>query len=211
MHISLENAGRRFNREWIFRHVDLSFQPGDRWVILGNNGSGKSTLLQSIAGFLRPSEGKVVYQNNGSDIDQEEVYQHIALASPYLEIFEDYNLVEAIGFHRKFKPLLVKDSPKQIAERIGLGAHTKKQVANFSSGMRQKLRLALAILSDTEVLLLDEPTSNLDADAISWYQQMVAEYGNDRLIIVCSNHQTQEYGFCTQEINMTDLKVNLGV
>lgn len=206
MKIQLENLGKKFGREWIFRALNYSFDEANPVVISGSNGSGKSTLLQVISGSMMEGEGKVIYSHNGKEIPQEEIYQHISYASPYLELMEDFTLSESISFHSKFKSWRNKLSDANVLERSGLAHARDKQLKNFSSGMKQRVRLLLAILSNTPLLLLDEPCSNLDAQAMEWYGELIREHGKDRTIIVCSNQVKQEYFFCTAELKIETFK-----
>lgn len=206
MNIQLENLGKKFGREWIFRALNYSFAEANPVVISGSNGSGKSTLLQVISGSMMEGEGKVIYSHNGKEIPQEEIYQYISYASPYLELMEDFTLSESISFHSKFKSWRNNLSDANVLERSGLAHARDKQLKNFSSGMKQRVRLLLAILSNTPLLLLDEPCSNLDAQAMEWYGDLIREHGTDRTIIVCSNQVKQEYFFCTAELKIEAFK-----
>ncbi len=204
--IKVTNAGKKFGREWIFRKVDLDINPSEKVVIMGLNGSGKSTLLQAMTGYLTLNEGSVSYTNNQQTIDNEQLYKFISLASPYLELVEDFTLQEQITHAHNYKPFLNNLSIAQIIELSGLAAHKNKFIKLFSSGMRQRLKLTLAILADTPVLFLDEPTTNLDATVIDWYKNMIATYAMHKTIIVCSNSIKAEYGFCERVITMEDFK-----
>ncbi|MGZ4048800.1 MAG: ABC transporter ATP-binding protein, partial [Bacteroidia bacterium] len=212
MIISLNNIGKRYNYEWIFRKVEYEFTNENNYVILGSNGSGKSTLLQVIAGNLISSEGRIQYQvsgirNQGGEnniIEEEKIFSYLSFASPYLELFEEFTLVESIEFQAKFKPFAKNLSTKEIVELIQLEKSKDKQLKYYSSGMKQRVRLALAILADTPLLLLDEPTSNLDKKAIDWYQKLVNDFSQDRLIIVASNQQEYEYPFCNKQLVVED-------
>ncbi len=206
MHIQLESLGKKFGREWIFRGLNYSFAENNPVVISGANGSGKSTLLQVISGSMMEGEGKLIYSHEGKEITQSEIYKYISYASPYLELMEDFTLAESISFHGKFKSWRNGLNDKQILERSGLAHAHAKQLKNFSSGMKQRVRLLLAILSDTPLLLLDEPCSNLDAQVIEWYGELIREHGKNRTIIVCSNQVKQEYFFCTAELKIEDFK-----
>lgn len=205
MRITLTGIGKRYNAEWIFRNVNHEFREGAHTVILGGNGSGKSTLLQVISGSLLSSDGKIEYDHAGT-VNEDNIYKHISFASPYLDLFEEYTLREAIEFHKKFKPLLNDITTEKFIALTQLEKSAAKQIKYYSSGMKQRVRLALAILSNTPVLLLDEPASNLDKKAIDWYQQLVNDHSSNRLIIVCSNQQQYEYSFCTQELHIEDYK-----
>jgi len=193
MHITLTNTGKRFNREWIFRHCDYEFVSGKSYAITGSNGSGKSTLLQVIAGALMHNEGSVNY----SDSSEINVHHHISIAAPYLELIEEMTAKEMLEFHAQFKPLTLP--VEKILEAVGLANAANKQLRNFSSGMKQRLKLAQAFFSDTPVLLLDEPTTNLDAEGIDLYLQLIKDHTKGRLVIVSSNDK-QEYAFCEEII-----------
>ena len=206
MKITLDNIGKKFNHQWIFKDVNLNLDSSSSYVILGGNGSGKSTLLKIIAGFLTPSEGKLEFTNNEKIIDPEFWFKQVSIATPYLDLFEELNLIESINLQRNFKPYINKFSNKEIITLIGLEKSRNKQLKFYSSGMKQRVKLALAILADTPVLLLDEPNANLDAKAIDWYANMVNKYCKNRLVIVASNHTKSEYAFCKNEILVEEYK-----
>ena len=203
--ITLENIGRRFNREWIFREVNYTFNSGSAYAILGPNGSGKSTLLQILNGSLAPSMGKITYQLNGQPVEVEKAYQHLSLSAPYMELVEDFTLREMIDFHFKFKQIKAGLDTSSVIELLNLQASKDKMIKYFSSGMKQRTKLALAFCADTPMLMLDEPTSNLDAQGSEWYLSLAEQFSKDRLTIICSN-QPHEYGFCSEVIRITDYK-----
>lgn len=206
MRITLEQIGRRFNREWIFRNVNYTFKSGNSYAILGANGSGKSTLLQVISGSLTGSEGEVNYFKNDLLVDIENVFPELSLAAPYLELIEEFSLSEHIDFHFQFKKYRKGYNKQLLVSLLDLQHSEHKALKNFSSGMKQRVKLALAFCSDTQVLLLDEPTSNLDQQGIEWYLSLINEFSADRLVIVCSN-QEHEYRFCDHKINVHDYKL----
>lgn len=188
MELVLKDIGRRFGREWIFRHLDATIPAGSHLLIVGHNGSGKSTLLQIIAGFLTPSEGEVHRRDQ-----DEHTNEAFPVAAPYMEVFEELTLKEAIEFHKRFRKFKNNLSCDEVMKILELTPHAGKQVRNFSSGMRQRLRLGLAILTEAPVICLDEPTSNLDRGAVKWYRQLLQEYAGERTVIVSSNHQEDDY------------------
>jgi ABC-type multidrug transport system ATPase subunit len=205
MEILLKTIGRRFNRDWIFRNVSYSFKKGSSYAILGRNGSGKSTLLQIIAGSLSQSEGSIEIIVDGKSLESEELYQSLTIATPYLELIEEFTLSEMIDFHFGFKKYIPGLDKEKLFELLDLKASKNKAIKYFSSGMKQRTKLALAICSDTDMLLLDEPASNLDAQAITWYQDLIKDYTENRIVIVCSN-QEHEYFFCQHQLQMADYK-----
>ncbi|WP_291399622.1 ATP-binding cassette domain-containing protein [Daejeonella sp.] len=205
MKISLEHIGRRFNREWIFRDVNYEFISGQTYAILGANGAGKSTLLQLISGSLTNSEGTIKYFQGDTLLDQDQVFIHQSMAAPYLELIEEFTLSEIIDFHFRFKKYREGFDKRSLINLLGLKNSEFKALKHFSSGMKQRVKLALAFCSDTELLLLDEPSSNLDQQGLEWYLQLASSQCADRLVIICSN-QEQEYSFCRHKINLADYK-----
>lgn len=206
MKIVLEKTGKQFSRNWIFRNLSLSISSSQKLAILGPNGSGKSTLLQMLSGHLSPTEGKIQYAINNTQLDIENVFQHISIATPYLELIEEFTLREIVDFHFRFKKTINNLSTDEIIRLTELEKAKDKVFKNFSSGMKQRTKLALAILSDVQIVLLDEPLSNLDKAAGQWYRDMVDEYLKNKLVVVCSNHHPEEYDFCEQVMNINDYK-----
>ena len=205
MKIITQNLGKKFRNEWIFRNLNYEFQSGESYTFIGANGSGKSTLLQVISGFMPHSEGVINYKINKNPLTIDNFYKHIVVASPYLELIEDFTLSEIIEFHTKFKPFKNNLSIKQFIDFIELPKAKDKEVKFFSSGMKQRVKLGLAFWTDCEILMLDEPTSNLDAQATNWYLRNIEEYSKNRLLLLCSNQPT-EYEFCRNILNIQDYK-----
>lgn len=204
--IQIDGVGKKFGSEWIFRNLFYEIQPNDKIVILGGNGSGKSTLLQVISGYITPNEGAISYTFEGKLIEPDQLKNYISFASPYLQLIEDFTLSETIEHANLFKSFANKLSVKDVIEITQLGHAKKKYIKQFSSGMKQRLKLGLAVLSDTPLLLLDESVSNLDKEAINWYRQLITNYSNNRTIIVCSNNIEDEYFFCTKQLDVTNFK-----
>ena len=212
MQIQLNNTGKRFNKEWIFRNCNYTFNAGVSYAITGPNGSGKSTLLQTIAGAINASEGSILVYNeqlagnsNQNSIDNPLLYQHLSIAAPYLELVEEMTAKEALKFHAAFKPLSDKISIEEILTIVGLKAAADKQIRYYSSGMKQRMKLAQAIFSDVPILLLDEPCTNLDAVGYALYHQLIKDYCTNKLVIVCSN-DPQEYDFCMERLDIMNYK-----
>jgi ABC-type multidrug transport system ATPase subunit len=205
MKITIQNIGRRFNRDWIFRNIDYTFTSGETYAILGPNGSGKSTLLQVLNGSLAPSAGNISYLLDNKPVEAEAIFKELSLAAPYLELIEEFTLDEMTDFHFKFKPYRQGMDKEALVRLLNMEDARHKLIRYFSSGMKQRLKLALAFCSDTPMLMLDEPTSNLDAQGVNWYLSLVEQFAADRLTIICSNQQ-YEYGFCRHHLNISDYK-----
>jgi ABC-type multidrug transport system ATPase subunit len=215
MTISLSDAGKRFNREWIFRHFTNTFQSGQSYAITGPNGSGKSTLLQVISGSMMLNEGKIQYspdpdnhRNSSPNPDSyrdETIYKSVSICAPYLEVVEEMTLIEFLQFHHGFKPFINGISNETIMSSVGLEKAANKQIRYYSSGMKQRVKLAQCIFSDTAIVLLDEPCTNLDAEGIELYHQLISNYCSNRLVVVSSNDKV-EYSFCNHLISISAYK-----
>lgn len=205
MKISLSDTGKRFNRDWVFRGFNYEFNSGNSYAITGPNGSGKSTLLQVIGGAVGASTGTINCTIHNTPIEADKLYQHLSIAAPYLELVEEMTAIEFLEFHGRFKNFLPDTSTAGIIKRVGLEISAHKQIRYYSSGMKQRLKLAQSIFSDVPCLLLDEPCTNLDAEGIGLYQELISQYALDRIIIVSSN-DLQEYGFCKERIDILNYK-----
>jgi ABC-type multidrug transport system ATPase subunit len=194
MNITLQNIGKKFSKEWIFRNIDFQFEKDNYYHISGSNGAGKSTLLQLIAGKISPSEGEINYLNNNINISKDDFYKHVSFVSPYLRLPEEMSFDEILDFYAAFKKM--RYSKDILLNKSDIKLPSQKPIKQFSSGMKQRVKIILAIFADTPILLLDEPISNLDASGIEWYKKIVEEEKNNRLIIVCSNNIIDEHFFC---------------
>ena len=203
MKVSLTDAGKRFNRDWIFRHLTYTFEEGQSYAIIGPNGSGKSTLLQVISGSMIINEGKCQWAMNGTLT--EEPFKQVSICAPYLEVVEEMTLKEFFHFHQGFKPFLPGLTIDKIISLLGLDKAVNKQIRYYSSGMKQRVRLAQAIFSDVPAILLDEPCTNLDAVGINLYNQLINDFCKKRMVIVSSNDH-HEYEFCQNRLNIMDWK-----
>ena len=205
MKISLTDAGKRFNRDWIFRHLTYEFSAGQSYAIVGPNGSGKSTLLQVLSGSMQMNEGDGEWSVDNKKLELEKVYNYISICAPYLEVVEEMTLIEFLDFHAGFKPFLSSITSEKIISILGLENAVNKQIRNYSSGMRQRVKLAQAIFSDVSVVLLDEPCTNFDAAGIQLYHSLINDYCKNRMVVVSSNDEV-EYSFCKEKISLTAYK-----
>lgn len=204
MTINIENLSKRFNRELIFNNLSYSFSDHQKYVITGPNGSGKSTLLQILTGAVLPSNGMVNYVRSDKKIEPEDFYHHISFAAPYLELVEEFTLKEAIEFHFRFKQLKTGETIESLIRKTLFEGQQNKIIKNFSSGMKQRLKLGLAFYSETPILFLDEPTSNLDEEGVNWYLNQM-DNQKDRLIVLASNIKNEYLNF-DKELSISDYK-----
>ena len=205
MRIQLTKAGKRFNRDWIFRNADITFLPGETYAITGANGSGKSTLLQVLAGSMAISGGQINWKNREKNIDPEEVFRYLTIAAPYVEVIEEMTAIEFLNFHHRFKPLLPHVSIQEMLAIVGLEKAATKQIRYYSSGMKQRIKLAQAVFADAPLLLLDEPCTNLDSTGYELYHSLIATYTTNKTVVVSSN-DVNEYSFCRHVISIMDYK-----
>ncbi|MDX1940765.1 MAG: ABC transporter ATP-binding protein [Saprospiraceae bacterium] len=205
MKIELKNIAKRYKLEWVLRNLNLSLRTENAYAIIGPNGSGKSTLLKILSGHLTPTKGKIDFFLENKKLPSDEVYQHLSYAAPYIDLIEEFTLLEALQFHQNFKPFIKNQQPADIIQILGFERAKNKSIRHFSSGMKQRLKLALAICSDTNLLLLDEPTATLDRQGIEWYQDLIRQFADNRLVIVASNVE-EDFFFCAQKVNMLDFK-----
>jgi ABC-type multidrug transport system ATPase subunit len=204
--IKLKGLGKRFQYDWIFKNLTTIVPSGSICAITGGNGSGKSTLLKCISAINPFTEGKIEYQLGGKEITESEIFNYLVISAPYLELPEEFSLIELLNFHFKFKKPIQGLDFENMIHKMYLYEHKNKPINQFSSGMKQRLKLGLCMFSDVPMVLLDEPTSNLDEKGILWYFEMVGEFGKNKTIFICSN-DSREYGFCKQRIHMDDYKL----
>lgn len=202
MTIKLEHISKKFEENQVIKDLTAEFVSGERYVILGTNGSGKSTLIKILSGLVSPASGHVTYQLSGTTISRENVFHHISLASPWSDPVEEFTLAELLDFYRKFRPFVSGLKVNDVIDISGLEHARNRQIHHYSSGMKQRVRLLLAILTQSDLLLLDEPLANVDAKGMEWYRQLVEDYGGGRTIIVASNHHQPEYVFCQHHIEL---------
>ena len=205
MQVTLTNLGKRFNKQWIFKAINKVFDSNKTYALVGNNGSGKSTLIQLIYNYQTISKGEITYLLDGKKLEEAELVSRIAFVAPYLELIEEFTLLEMLDFHFALISKQANIHLNELISSCGLAGNENKQIRYFSSGMKQRLKLILAFAADSPLLLLDEPCSNLDESGISWYRTMVLQQVGKRTVIIASNQQF-EYDFCDEVLNVTDYK-----
>ncbi len=207
--LTARGLGRRFGRNWVFRGLDAELIAGAPTAILGPNGAGKSTLLSVLAGWAPATEGATEYQLADQPLAIENLYRETALAAPYLDLPDELSVAEVAAFQARLKPWRAGiTGPGEVVSLARLdGPLAHRRVRDLSSGMRQRLRLALALYSGARLVLLDEPTANLDRAGVAWYLDLVAQTCTpERLVLVASN-VAEEYAFCSRSLNIADFAV----
>lgn len=204
MTIELKELGKRYKNQWVFRGLSDSFSSGECIAITGPNGSGKSTLLKILSAYSTPSEGVISFSDDDEEIALESVHKHVSIATPYVELIEEFTMNEMIRFQEKFKPRLQTVSAEEIQDWLPFGP--EKQIRDYSSGMKQRLKLMLAMTADSDILLLDEPTSNLDSQGQAWYRDLLSKFGMNRLTFIASNQEEEYADFAGRSISILDYK-----
>ena len=198
--IELQQIGKRFGQQWLFKNFDATFVQGKSYAITGNNGSGKSTLLQLMYGYQSPTKGNIkALFDNQLECPKAKIHQYSAFVSPFLDLPDELTLSELLQFHFSFKPKTNEISIEEMIASLWLTESEHKKIKHFSSGMKQRVKLALAFYADVNVLFLDEPTSNLDAKGIAWYKETLQSLRANKLVLIASN-QTFEYDFADEVI-----------
>lgn len=199
--IQIKNLGKKFHQGWIFRDITQEYTTGQAIAVLGPNGSGKSTFLKIVAGMAFPSIGNINYLYNGLLMEEEERYKQVTMTAPYLELPEELTLQQLIRMHFGFRSCVSNCNDSDVMDIMGLSHAGQKPISHFSSGMKQRVRIGLALLTNAAFVFLDEPLSNLDKEGIRWYNDMIAAYTAERLVFVASNRE-DEYAFCQASINI---------
>jgi ABC-type multidrug transport system ATPase subunit len=203
--IQTEGLSKRFNREWIFKNLKYTFQSGKTYAITGPNGSGKSTLLQVLWGQLPQTAGLLRYTLNNQPVPVEDVFSHVSIAAPYLELIEEFTLEEQLQFHFRMRTLRKGFNLEGLPDKLYLSDARNKNISNFSSGMKQRLKLGLAFYTEADVIFLDEPGTNLDERAFAWYLDNLQQLPPDKLVFIASN-QRNEYPEHAEVVNLMSFK-----
>lgn len=204
MIISAKQLSKRFNKEWVFRNFTEEFSAREIIAITGANGAGKSTLMQVLWGQTLQTSGTIEWTSEGKQIDPSDLYSFISIAAPYQDLIGEFTLTEHLKFHFSYKRPVGGYSTEELIRLMYLEGAGDKKVADFSSGMRQRLRLGLAFYSEAEVTFLDEPTTNLDATGSAWYRKVLSDTKN-RLIFIATN-TAEDYPEGSRIISLNDFK-----
>jgi ABC-2 type transport system ATP-binding protein len=200
--IRTQGLGKKYGSNRLFKDLDLSFDQPGNYAITGFNGSGKSTLLLCLAGFITPSEGRVWWAKKDRKNMIKDQSGHFAFCSPALNLFEDLTLEEHLNYHKKFVRTFNIDAAKNDIKTFALTKSLNKQILSFSSGMKQRLKLILALNNDVPVIFLDEPCSNLDETGVLIYQNLIQNRQENNLVIIATNQAGIEFPLKGTIINL---------
>ncbi|MDD3738923.1 MAG: ABC transporter ATP-binding protein [Lentimicrobiaceae bacterium] len=203
MKVILKNIAKKYESQWVFKNINVEICSEQKYAILGTNGSGKSTLLRIISSYMLPTLGEVIYHSDNSIIAHDQVHKYVNYAAPYINFVEEFSVKEFLRFHKQFKPFVNGYGIDEVLDEMQLKNQADKKIAHLSSGMKQRLRLAVAFLTESKLILLDEPITNLDSDAIAWYKYMINTYTKNKTLLVSSNSVEPEYEFCDYIISLS--------
>lgn len=202
MRVELKDLGKLYGQTWIFNDINATISPGTRWGIKGHNGAGKSTLLQLIIGLSHPSKGKVTYIKNDAELSREEWGKHIGFTAPYLKLFKELKPAEMIRWSARFRPLKKGLSVDEFLKICYLTEDKNKFLNQYSTGMLQRFKIGLALTTESDLVILDEPTSNLDVQGKKWFNDVLVEHLGQRTLIVASN-EAEDFELCHDFIQLT--------
>lgn len=191
-----KNLGKWFGKRKVFDRINFSLEEKSSLVVTGKNGSGKTTLLKILCGFIRPSKGEVLISFNGKTLNQDEGRNLLGLVMPDLELYDELTALENLVFLSRIRGMDPdKDKLKEKTAMVGLSKREDDLVFSFSSGMKQRLKYAFALLLDPGILLLDEPTTNLDQEGISLVDRIVSWQRERGILILATNKKADlKYG-----------------
>jgi ABC-type multidrug transport system ATPase subunit len=208
MVIHVDSVSKQFGTEYILKNMVCKLEAGKVYALAGPNGSGKSTFMKLLSGFLSPTKGRIHFTHtNGKQIMPDAIYKHVAYAAPYIELIEEFTLLEVLHFHaqtRGWRKGLTMDNVLEITE---LGHARDREIRHFSSGMKQRVKIAIALCTDADYVLLDEPTTNLDVRAVQWYLDTTRQLADGRLVVIASNDPV-DLDFADERIDVMDFKVD---
>ena len=200
------NLSKTFGRRLIFKNINFNWADKGIIGISGPNGSGKSTLVKIIAGLIAPSSGKLVHKNSSGEIFPEKLHNHIGFVSPYLVLYEEFTAWENLLIFAQIRGVpLVEKSVLLYLQQFRLDARKDDLVKTYSSGMKQRLKFIFALMHSPELLIFDEPTSNLDEEGKKVVYDIVVEEGKNRIVVIASN-EMKDLELCNEVLLLEKFK-----
>ncbi len=160
---------------------------GSRFAITGPNGSGKSTLLKILSGGALPSSGNIIYTHNAKNISADDIFRYVHFVAPYNTVIEELSLSELFHLHQRLGLLRQFQRFEEWSSRLDYTFTPSQQIKMFSSGMKQRVKLGLALLDDRPLIFLDEPGSNLDVRGKEWMHNLISGMDRSKTVIIASN------------------------
>ncbi len=200
--LTADGLSKTFNRRRIFSGISFGLQSGSSLAITGRNGSGKSTLVKILCGVLTPTRGNVGMTLDGKTVPAADRFTLIGLVSPYLQLYDEFTGWENLRLSARIRGLAVRDEEiTGLLERVALADRRNDYVRTYSSGMKQRLKYAFALLHRPPILVLDEPASNLDVDGVEIIRTMMTEQRRHGILIVATN-DADDLGYCETVVDL---------
>ena len=190
--VTVDSLSKVFNRRSIFDGVSFTVRVNESFAITGKNGSGKSTLAKLLCGLLSPTSGTVRLGVGGKEVGRDEMFQHVGLVAPYINLYEEFSGAEnlrMIGMIRNLPVGMIRQGEELLRE-FGIFERKDDEVRTYSSGMKQRLKYAAALIHRPEVLILDEPTSNLDLEGVGAVRRRMKEQVREGILIIATNERS---------------------
>ena len=204
--IQSQNLSKLFGRRLIFKDINFSWEQKGIFGISGPNGSGKSTLVKIVAGLIAPSSGKIIHKNSGGEIIAEKLHNHIGFVSPYLVLYEEFSAWENLKIFAKIRGITFNEEKViDYLKQFLLENRKNDFVKAYSSGMKQRLKFVFALMHSPDILIFDEPTSNLDEEGKKVVYKIILEEGKNRIVIVASN-EMKDLELCNKVIYLEEFK-----
>lgn len=195
-----------FGRRLIFSNLNFRFIDNGIYGISGPNGSGKSTLVKILAGIIGANKGKVRHSINGKEIIEENIHNHIGFVSPYLVLYEEFSAEENLLMFAKIRGVEYnKQRVDYLFEKFLLLKRKDDFVKTYSSGMKQRLKFIFALMHSPKLIILDEPTSNLDDEGKNSVYEIIREEAKENIVLIASNEKN-DLELCSETIFLENYK-----
>ena len=204
--LGLENVTKIFGRRLIFNKINYDFSCGKIYGVTGQNGSGKSTLAKILTGIISPTSGKVIHKINDKKIIPEKLHNHFGFVSPYLFLYDEFSAEENIFHFSKIRGIKFDEERlKFLLDEFNLYRRKKDLLKTYSSGMKQRMKFIFALYHNPELILLDEPTENLDNSGKDKVYEIVEKEGKEKCVIIASNEDA-DIAMCNEILAIEDFK-----
>jgi heme exporter protein A len=204
--IQSQDLSKLFGRRLIFRQINFSWDEKGIFGISGPNGSGKSTLVKIVAGLIAPSAGKIIHKNSNGEIIPEKMHNHIGFVSPYLVLYEEFSAWENLKMFANIRGISLNEERVNIyLKKFLLDSRKNDLVKTYSSGMKQRLKFIFALMHSPDVLIFDEPTSNLDEEGKKVVYDIIREEAKLRIVIIASN-ESKDLKLCDEVLLLEKYK-----
>lgn len=205
--LKAENLGKKYFGKKIFSSMDFSCENGDALGILGPNGSGKSTVAQIATGLISPSSGTFEIEFDGEKLSKDERKNFVGIAAPYLRLYDEFDALEHIRLILGMRGMTFDhDFAISMLEEFQLKTALRKDIRAFSTGMYQRMRLLNAVVHRPKVLVLDEPTSNLDSDGEKLVFDIIKTFVASGGIVLLATNSEKEASLTNKKLNLIDYK-----